>query len=168
MVPSADRAAARAFASTPGTTHSVSMSAEAIAIAADHAGFPLKKELIDELKRLGFEIVDLGTNSADSVDYPDFADKLARAIGEGRVRRGVAMCGTGIGISIALNRHKGVRAALCHDVTGARLSREHNDANVLALGGRITTPDIAKECLQTFLNTPFAGGRHERRVAKLG
>ncbi len=144
------------------------MSAEAIAIAADHAGFPLKEELVGELKRLGFDVLDLGTSTMESVDYPDFADKVARAIAEGRVKRGVAMCGTGIGISIALNRHRGVRAALCHDVSGARLAREHNDANVLALGGRITTPHIAKECLEVFLNTPFAGGRHERRVAKLG
>jgi len=143
------------------------MPPEAIAIAADHAGFPLKEELARELKARGFNVLDLGTHSSDSVDYPDFADKLAEAIEDGRAKRGVLICGSGIGVSIAANRHRGVRAALCHDETTARLAREHNDANVLALGGRLTSPKIAKKCLETFLATPFGGGRHERRVAKL-
>jgi ribose 5-phosphate isomerase B len=144
------------------------MPSETIAIAADHAGFDLKSALSEELRRAGFEVLDLGTNSADSVDYPDFADALAGAIGKGRVNRGVLVCGTGIGISIAANRHRGVRAALCRDATDARLAREHNDANVLVLGGRTTGVEAARDCLKTFLATPFAGGRHARRVEKLG
>lgn len=144
------------------------MSSETIAIAADHAGFDLKSVLSQELRQSGFKVLDLGTNSSESVDYPDFADALAGAIADGRVSRGVLVCGTGIGISIAANRHKGVRAALCRDAADARLAREHNDANVLVLGGRTTGIQTAKECLQAFLETPFAGGRHARRVAKLG
>jgi len=144
------------------------MPSETIAIAADHAGFDLKSALSQELRQSGFEVLDLGTSSSDSVDYPDFADALAGAIAKGRVSRGVLVCGTGIGISIAANRHKGVRAALCRDFTDARLAREHNDANVLVLGGRTTGIETAKDCLKAFLATPFAGGRHARRVAKLG
>jgi ribose 5-phosphate isomerase B len=144
------------------------MPAETIAIAADHAGLDLKSALSEELRQAGFTVLDLGTSSADSVDYPDFGDALAGAIKGGRVGRGVLVCGTGIGISIAANRHKGVRAALCRDATDARLAREHNDANVLVLGGRTTGIEVAKDCLKTFLATPFAGGRHARRVQKLG
>lgn len=144
------------------------MSSETIAIAADHAGVDLKSALAEELRQAGFRVLDLGTNSADSVDYPDFADAVAGAIKDGRVGRGVLVCGTGIGISIAANRHKGVRAALCRDATDARLAREHNDANVLVLGGRTTGVENARDCLKTFLATPFAGGRHARRVQKLG
>lgn len=144
------------------------MSSETIAIAADHAGVELKSALAEELRQAGFRVLDLGTNSADSVDYPDFADAVAGAIKDGRVGRGVLVCGTGIGISIAANRHKGVRAALCRDATDARLAREHNDANVLVLGGRTTGVENARDCLKTFLATPFAGGRHARRVQKLG
>lgn len=144
------------------------MPAETIAIAADHAGFEMKSMLADELRQNGFTILDLGTNSSQSVDYPDFADALAKAIKAGQAGRGVLVCGTGIGISIAANRHKGIRAALCHDATDARLAREHNDANVLVLGGRTTGMENAKDCLKTFLATPFSGGRHVRRVEKLG
>ena len=144
------------------------MPAETIAIAADHAGFDMKSVLSDELRQAGFTVLDLGTNSADSVDYPDFGDALAGAVTGGRVARGVLVCGTGIGISIAANRHKGIRAALCRDATDARLAREHNDANVLVLGGRTTGIEVAKDCLKTFLATPFAAGRHVRRVQKLG
>lgn len=144
------------------------MPAETIAIAADHAGFEMKSQLVDELRQGGFAVLDLGTNSSQSVDYPDFADVLAKAIKAGQARRGVLICGTGIGISIAANRHKGIRAALCHDATDARLAREHNDANVLVLGGRTTGMENAKDCLKTFLATPFSGGRHVRRVEKLG
>jgi len=138
-----------------------------IAIASDHAGFELKRELVDVLARLGFEALDLGTTGPGSVDYPDFADAMAAAFRDGRVSRGVLVCGSGIGISIAANRHPGIRSARVHDVTGARLAREHNDADVLALGARVIGAEVALDCLSTFLRTPFAGGRHERRVRKL-
>jgi ribose 5-phosphate isomerase B len=144
------------------------MLAETIAIAADHAGFDLKSALIEELGKSGFKVLDLGTNSTDSVDYPDFADKMARAVTAGQAARGVLVCGTGIGISIAANRHKGIRAALCRDSTDARLAREHNDANVLVLGGRTTGVEAARDTLKSFLSTAFGGGRHQRRVEKMG
>lgn len=140
---------------------------ETIAIASDHAGFALKGVLKRELESLGYTPLDLGTDDTASVDYPDYADKLAQAIKAGKAVRGVLVCGTGIGISIAANRHREIRAALCQDVTTARLSREHNDANVLVLGGRILGEEVARDCLKVFLETPFAGGRHEGRVAKL-
>jgi ribose 5-phosphate isomerase B len=141
---------------------------ETIAIASDHAGFELKGLLKDELSALGFEPLDLGTNSASSVDYPDFADRLALALKERRAKRGVLICGTGIGISMAANRHRHIRAAVVHDATSARLTRQHNNANVLCLGARLTGTDVAKDCLKVFLTTDFEGGRHENRVAKLG
>ncbi len=138
-----------------------------IVIASDHAGFELKETLKQELEALGFAVNDLGTHGAESVDYPDYADALARAVAAGEAGRGVLLCGTGIGASIAANRHAGVRAALCHDAQSASMSRRHNDANVLVLGGRVTAPETARECLRIFLDTPFEGGRHARRVAKL-
>lgn len=138
-----------------------------IVIASDHAGFELKETLKQELEALGFAVNDLGTHGGESVDYPDYADALARAVAAGEARRGVLLCGTGIGASIAANRHAGVRAALCHDAQSASVCRRHNDANVLVLGGRVTAPEIARECLRIFLDTPFEGGRHARRVAKL-
>jgi ribose 5-phosphate isomerase B len=139
-----------------------------IAIASDHAGYALKAELIKLLHSKELAVLDLGTDKADqSVDYPDFGAKLATAIKDGQAEKGVIICGTGIGISIAANRHPWIRAALCHDATIARLSRQHNDANVLALGARIITPEVAKECLETFLSTAFEGGRHVGRVEKL-
>lgn len=140
---------------------------ETIAIAADHAGYDLKVLLVPELKSLGFEVLDLGTHGLDSVDYPDFADALARAIETGQAKRGVLLCGTGIGIAIAANRHRSVRAGVCHDATTARLTRQHNDANVLVLGSRIVGAEVAKDCLRAFLSTEFEGGRHQRRVAKM-
>ena len=140
---------------------------EAIAIASDHAGFELKQFLIEELRRLGFAPLDLGTSDKSSVDYPDFADALAAALADGRSARGVLVCGTGIGISIAANRHRHIRAAVSHDQTSARLCRRHNNANVLALGARLIGQDVARDCLETFLATGFEGGRHERRVAKM-
>ena len=143
------------------------MSGEPIAIAADHAGYELKEMLKAELETCGFEVLDLGTHDTEAVDYPDFADALASAVANGGARRGVLLCGTGIGASIAANRHRGVRAALCHNAETARMSRLHIDANILVLGGRVTAPDVAAECLRIFLDTPFEGGRHERRVAKL-
>ncbi len=141
---------------------------ELIALASDHAGAQLKSTLVAELERLGYRALDLGTSSAQPADYPDMADRLAAALADGTARRGVLVCGTGIGISIAANRHRHIRAALCHDVTSTRLCREHNDANVLALGERLIGPEVAKECLATFLSTEFAGGRHAPRVGKLG
>jgi ribose 5-phosphate isomerase B len=117
---------------------------------------------------MGLEVLDLGTNGSDSVDYPDFADALADALRTGRASRGVLVCGTGIGISIAANRHRHIRAALCHDSASARLSRAHNDANVMALGARLIGIEVARDCVRTFFTTPFEGGRHVRRVGKLG
>ncbi len=140
---------------------------ETVAIAADHGGFDLKAVLLHELRALGYDAIDLGTATMDAVDYPDFAAALARAVADGKARQGVLICGTGIGMSIAANRHSGIRAALCHDNTTARLARQHNDANVLVLGGRILGVEAAKDCLRTFLATDFEGGRHARRVAKL-
>lgn len=138
-----------------------------VALVADHAGFELKQRLKTILEAEGRAVLDLGPATADPVDYPDMAALLAAALDEGRAERGVAICGTGIGIAIALNRHPWVRAGVCHDVTSARLAREHNDANVLALGARLIGPEVASDCLAVFLATAFAGGRHERRVAKL-
>ena len=142
---------------------------DVIAIASDHAGFELKQFLARELENEGYQVLDLGTHSKESVDYPAYAEAMAETLSSRRARRGVLLCGTGIGVSIAANRHAGIRAALCHDVETARLSRQHNDANVLALGGRLTDPGTAKEILRTFLETEFEqGGRHQRRVAMIG
>jgi len=133
----------------------------------NHCGVELKDMLKVELEKKGFSVLDLGTDGSASVDYPDFAEAMAKAIKEGKAAKGVLMCGTGIGISIAANRHRHVRAALVHDSYGARMSRQHNDANVLVLGGRTIGPEVAKDCVDVFLSTEFEGGRHARRVAKL-
>lgn len=138
-----------------------------IAIASDHAGYALKTTLVAELERLGYEALDLGAHGEDSVDYPDFGRAMGMAIENGQATRGIIVCGTGIGISIAANRNPQIRAALCHDTTSARLARQHNDANVLALGARIVGSEVAKDCVQVFLETAFEGGRHQRRVDKL-
>ncbi|MGE5546548.1 MAG: ribose 5-phosphate isomerase B [Solirubrobacterales bacterium] len=143
------------------------MGSHTIALASDHGGVELKDQLKVELEKNGYQVLDLGTDGASSVDYPDFAEKMARALKEGRAEKGILMCGTGIGISIAANRHAHVRAALVHDGYGARMSRQHNDANVLVLGGRTIGPEVARECVDIFLSTEFEGGRHARRVAKL-
>jgi ribose 5-phosphate isomerase B len=119
------------------------------------------------LAELGYDVLDLGTDGPESVDYPDFGLAVAKAVAEEKASFGVVVCGTGIGISIAANRVAQVRAALCHDHTTAELSRRHNDANILALGSRIIGVEVAKDCLRTFLATPFDGGRHVGRVAKL-
>lgn len=140
---------------------------ETLALACDHAGVALKQELKAALVAAGRDVLDLGTDGTASVDYPDFADRLAAALATGRASAGVLICGTGIGISIAANRHRHLRAALCHDATTARLAREHNDANVLVLGARVTGTQTALDCLATFLATGFAGGRHAGRIAKL-
>ena len=144
------------------------MTAKIVAIASDHAGYALKELLAEDLKAMGYQVLDLGTDSETSVDYPDFGNALGEALQSGKAERGVAVCGTGIGISIAVNRFPGVRAALCHDETSARLAREHNDANVLALGARLTGDAVARDCLRAFMATAFAEGRHARRVEKLG
>jgi ribose 5-phosphate isomerase B len=144
------------------------MSRKPIAIASDHAGYDLKTILAQELAEMGYEVLDLGTDGPQSVDYPDFGSALAEVVRTGEAERGVLICGTGIGISMAANRHPGVRAAVCWDETSARLTREHNDANVLALGARLLGVEVAKDCVRTFLSTDFAGGRHAGRVAKLG
>jgi ribose 5-phosphate isomerase B len=141
---------------------------ETVAVAADHGGYDLKTALLPVIAGMGLAVLDLGTHSHDSVDYPDYAEALAAALADGRVQRGLLICGSGIGISIAANRYKFVRAALCHDGLTARLARQHNDANVLVLGGRVIGIETAKECLTIFLTTPFDGGRHARRVDKLG
>ena len=139
-----------------------------IALAADHAGFALKSQLRDALAAQGHETLDLGTNDEHSVDYPDFGRALGEAIAAGDAECGILVCGTGIGISIAANRVSGVRAAVCHDVTTARLARMHNDANVLAIGSRIIGSQVALDCVDAFLETEFEGGRHAKRVGKLG
>ena len=144
------------------------MSRKPIAIASDHAGYDLKTILAQELAEMGYEVLDLGTDGPQSVDYPDFGSALAEVVRTGEAERGVLICGTGIGIAMAANRHPGVRAAVCWDETSARLTREHNDANVLALGARLLGVEVAKDCVRTFLSTDFAGGRHAGRVAKLG
>jgi len=138
-----------------------------VAIACDHGGIDLKSALIDELRELGCDILDLGTNGPESVDYPEYGYAMAHAIRDGQAACGVLICGSGIGISIAANRFSEVRAALVHDALGARLSRQHNDANVIAFGARTTGVDTAKDCLRIFMETEAEGGRHEGRVAKL-
>jgi len=144
------------------------MSTETIAIAVDHGGVVLKDAAIEEVRRSGREVIDLGTDSEESVDYPDYAEKLVREMADGNADRGILICGTGIGISIAANRHPGIRAALCYDEDTAALARQHNDANVLCMGGRKTGEALAREIVKIFLETPFEGGRHARRVGKMG
>ena len=137
-----------------------------IALASDHAGYELKEALKAYLEGRA-DIIDLGTHSDESVDYPDFGKAMGEAITDGRAERGILVCGSGIGISIAANRFPAVRAALCTSAEMASLSRQHNDANVLALGARIIDIETAKQCVDTFLNTEFEGGRHQRRVDKM-
>lgn len=138
-----------------------------IAIASDHAATELKAELVQWLRGEGHEVEDLGPATADRVDYPDFGYKLATSIASGAATRGIALCGSGIGISIAVNRNPACRAALVSEPLSAALSREHNDANVLAMGARLTGIDMAKACVTAFLSTDFGGGRHAGRVEKL-
>jgi len=138
-----------------------------IALAADHAGYLLKDELLGWLRDQGHDVSDLGTNGPESVDYPEFGRKLAGAVASGQAERGIAVCGSGIGISIAVNREPRCRCARVSEPLSAELAREHNDANVLALGARLTGSDMAKACVLAFLDTNFAGGRHQRRVDQL-
>ena len=140
-----------------------------VIIAADHGGYDLKEDIKNFLfDTVRINWIDLGTHSAESVDYPEYGFKVAEAIKQGQADTAVIICGSGIGISIAANRYNHIRAALCTSPEMAKLSRQHNDANVLALGARIISKEIAMECVQTFLTTDFEGGRHERRVNKLG
>lgn len=138
-----------------------------IAIGSDHAGFSVKETIKKYLENAGYTVDDQGTGSEDSVDYPDFGKAVGERVASKQADLGIAVCGSGIGISIAANKVPGIRAALAHDVLTAQLAREHNDANVLALGARIVTPATALEMVQAFLNTPFAGGRHQRRLDKI-
>jgi len=138
-----------------------------IAIASDHAALELKAELVRWLGEQGHEVADLGPHAADSVDYPDYGYKLAEQIAGGVAERGIALCGSGIGISIAVNRNPAVRCALVSEPVSAGLAREHNDANAIAMGARLVGPDMAKACIAAFLGTEFAGGRHQRRIDKL-
>lgn len=138
-----------------------------IAFAADHAAVDLKSQLIEWAKGEGHEVIDLGTNGTASVDYPDYGYRVANAVADGTAARGVALCGSGIGISIAANRHPGARCALVSEPLSAALARNHNDANIIAMGARVIGPEMAKACLATFLSTDFLGDRHAARVAKL-
>jgi ribose 5-phosphate isomerase B len=135
-----------------------------IALSADHAGFELKDQLAAWLSETGHEVIDLGTNSGDSVDYPDYGASLARAVASGDADRGIAVCGSGIGIAIAANRNPGCRCAQVNEPLSASLARTHNDANAIALGSRLIGPEMAKACVTAFLTTEFEGGRHQRRV----
>lgn len=138
-----------------------------IGIGSDHGGFQLKEYIKSYLDKQKIEYIDYGTNSTDSVDYPDYGKKVAEAVINGEVERAIVICGTGIGISIACNKVKGIRCALCGDTYSARMSREHNNANVLALGARVIGVDLAVEIVRTWLKSEFAGGRHEKRVNKI-
>jgi len=138
-----------------------------IALSADHAGYELKDQLAAWLGEAGHDVIDLGTNGPESVDYPDYGARLAKAVASGEAERGIAVCGSGIGIAIAVNRNPGCRCARVDDPLSAKLAREHNDANVLALGARLIGADMARACVAAFLGTDFSGGRHQRRVDML-
>lgn len=138
-----------------------------IAIAADHGGFELKDSMVEYIKSLGNEVVDLGTNSADSVDYPDYAKKVCEEIQKGNSDLGILICGTGIGMSLAANKFEGIRAACVSDVYSAKMSRNHNNANVLCIGARVIGDEVAKLIIKTFLENEFEAGRHQRRVDKI-
>ena len=140
---------------------------ERIPIGADHAGFPLKQKLVAELKKLGYEPIDVGTNSPDSTDYPDYAHPVAHQVEDGEAKRGVLLCGTGLGMSYAANRHHGVRAAVAWSPEIAKLSRQHNDSNVLVLPARFVSDDEGVAILKAWLDTPYEGGRHQRRIDKI-
>ncbi|MDH3661256.1 MAG: ribose 5-phosphate isomerase B [Alphaproteobacteria bacterium] len=144
------------------------MTTSVILLASDHAGFDLKADIRKALSKHGLDVLDLGPSDHGAVDYPDMAERLVQALLDDRAARGILICGTGIGIGIAANRHRRIRAATCHDVTTARLARAHNDANVLCLGARVIGLQVALDCVDAFLETPFEGERHQRRVDKLG
>ncbi len=138
-----------------------------IAIGNDHAGVELKNIIKEHLRKQGYEVMNVGTDTLDSVDYPDIAKEVAKAVLEEKVQYGIIICGTGIGISISANKIKGIRAALAHNEFTARLSRMHNNANVIALGARVIGDELAKACVDAFISTEFEGGRHARRVCKI-
>jgi ribose 5-phosphate isomerase B len=138
-----------------------------IVIASDHAGVDLKARIVELVSEIGHEVRDLGPADKTSVDYPDFAHAVARAVETGEAERGILVCGTGIGMSLSANRHPQVRAALCHDAFTAEMARCHNDANVLCIGSRSTGPGVAEQIVRIFLETSFEGGRHQRRVEKI-
>lgn len=138
-----------------------------IGIGSDHGGYELKEHIVDYLKEENIEYIDYGTHSMESVDYPDYGRKVGEAIVDGEVDRGILICGTGIGISLAANKVKGIRCALCSDTYSARMSREHNNANALAFGGRVLGRDLAIEIVRVWLESEFEGGRHQRRVDKI-
>ncbi|MFH1995175.1 MAG: ribose 5-phosphate isomerase B [Nitrospinota bacterium] len=140
---------------------------DSIAIASDHAGFELKEFVRGYLSGHGYKVADLGTSNCDSVNYVDYGIKLGRGVSEGKYKRGVLICGTGIGMSMTVNRFRGIRGALCHDTLTARLSRLHNDANVLVLGGRLLGKGLVQDMIDTWLNTEFEGGRHQARLDKI-
>ncbi len=135
-----------------------------IAIGSDHGGFELKEQIKPLIVELGHEVEDVGCYSMDSVDYPEQAKKVSKMVADGEADRGILICGTGIGMSMAANRFEGIRAALCHELFTARMSREHNDANILCMGGRVIGPGLAKEMVKIWLATEFEGGRHKRRI----
>ena len=138
-----------------------------IAIGADHGGYSLKEIIIADLKTSGYDLEDLGTYSTDSVDYPDFSQKVCNQVIQGQADLGILICGTGIGMSIAANKHQGIRAALCGDVYSAKLTRQHNNSNVLCLGARVIGDELAKMIVHTWLDAEFEGGRHQGRLDKL-
>ena len=138
-----------------------------IAIASDHGGFELKECIISHLLNTDWDVDDLGPHSGDSVDYPDFGIKIAEAVSEKKVERGIVICGTGIGMSIVVNRYPRIRGALCTDLFTAKLCREHNDSNILVMGGRVIGNGLATEIVNTWLKTPFSGGRHQKRLDKI-
>jgi len=138
-----------------------------IAIGSDHAGVELKKELLSLFNKLQIQFVDFGTDSPESVDYPDFGEKVSESVSSGKMERGLLICGTGIGMSIVANKFPGVRASLCNDLFTAKMSRMHNDANILVIGGRVVGKDLAKEIVRTWVSTPFEGDRHQRRLDKI-
>ena len=138
-----------------------------ISIGCDHGGFALKEQVAEHLKQLGHEVVDCGTYSTDSCDYPEFGAKAARMVADGQCQRGVVICTTGIGISISANKVKGIRCALCKNTDLAMMTRKHNDANMIAMGAKYVTPQLAFEMVDIFLSTDFEGGRHQIRVDKL-
>jgi ribose 5-phosphate isomerase B len=138
-----------------------------IAIGSDHAGFGLKEDLLGLLASLGVEVVDCGTDSTDSVDYPDFGEKVAGLVSSGEIERGILICGTGLGMSMVANKFPNVRASLCNDLFSSKMSRMHNDANILVLGGRVIGRDLAAEIVKVWMSTPFEGARHLRRLEKI-
>ena len=138
-----------------------------IAIANDHGGYDLKTEMVTHIESLGHTVIDFGSEGADAVDYPDFASMAAKAVQDGTADLGIVICGTGIGVSIAANKHKGIRCALCHDTFSAHATREHNDANMLAMGARVIGSGLARDIVTNFLGSTFEGGRHQERIDKI-